>query len=436
MSMMEFDGHRKLEFSAPREIRAVQEGLLRKHLQYLAAHSPYYRSLFKAGSIDPAAVTLDSLSTLPLTDKTALGQHNDEFLAVPRSAIVDMVLSSGTTGRPTTMMYTESDLRRLAYNEEISLESCGLTRDDIVLLTCTMDRCFIAGLAYFSGVRSLGAAAIRNGLSGFESHLDIIERLKPTAIVGVPTFLLKLGQFVKSRGIDPHTTGITRLICIGEPVRDRALQFLRVGESLEAVWGARVYSTYASSETITSFCECTAQQGGHLHPNLAVVEIVNDQGKLLPSGELGEVVVTPLSIEGMPLLRFKTGDMSFLIDAPCSCGRQSSRLGPIVGRKNHMIKFRGTTLYPNSIYAVLDSLPGISEYYVTATSDFDLSDVVKVTVALRDHSCTAEMITDKLQAHLRVRPEVVVAGEEDVKNQVYAGNSRKLTRFVDKRKKL
>ncbi len=436
MSMMEFDGHRKLEFSSPGEIRVVQEGLLRRHLQYLAARSPYYRSLFKAGSIDPTAVTLDSLSALPLTDKTALGQHNDEFLAVPRSAIVDMVLSSGTTGKPTTMMYTENDLRRLAYNEELSLESCGLTRDDIVLLTCTMDRCFIAGLAYFSGVRSLGAAAIRNGLSGFESHLEIIERLKPTAIVGVPTFLLKLGQLIKSRGIDPHRTGIRRLICIGEPVRDRSLRFLRVGESLEAVWGARVYSTYASSETITSFCECTAQQGGHLHPNLAVVEIVNDRGEVLPSGELGEVVVTPLTIEGMPLLRFKTGDMSFLVDAPCSCGRRSPRLGPIVGRKNHMIKFRGTTLYPNSLYAVLDALPGISEYYVTATSDFDLSDVLKVTVALRDQSLTAEMISDKLQAHLRVRPEVVVSNEDDVKNEVFAGNSRKLIRFVDKRKKL
>ena len=435
MSMMEFDGYGKLEFLLPGEIKAVQEGLLRKHLQYLSAHSPYYRSLFKA-RVDLAAITLDSLHTLPLTDKAALGQHNEEFLAVPRSAIVDMVLSSGTTGRPTTMMYTENDLRRLAYNEEISLESCCLTRDDIVLLTCTMDRCFIAGLAYFSGVRSLGAAAIRNGLSGFESHLEIIERLKPTALVGVPTFLLKLGQFVKARGIDPHQTGITRLICIGEPVRDRALQFLRVGESLETVWGARVYSTYASSETITSFCECTAQQGGHLHPNLAVVEIVNDRGEVLPSGELGEVVVTPLAIEGMPLVRFRTGDMSFLIDAPCSCGRQSPRLGPIVGRKNHMIKFRGTTLYPNTIYAVLDALPGISEYYVTATNDFDLSDVVTVTVALRDPSCTVAMITDKLQTHLRVRPDVIVASEEDVKKQVYAGNSRKLIRFVDKRKTL
>lgn len=436
MNVMGFDRDGKLEFSQPEELRKVQEGLLRKHVLYLASHSPYYRALFTAQGIDESGITIDTLHTLPFTDKTALSQSNDDFLAVPLSQIVDIVLSSGTTGKPTKMMYTENDLRRLAYNEEISFTSCGLTRDDVVLLTCTMDRCFIAGLAYFSGLRSLGAAAIRNGLSSVDSHLEIIQRLKPTAIVGVPTFLLKLGHYMKTQDIDPRGSGIKKLICIGEPIRDRSLAFLRIGESLEEVWGAKIYSTYASSETITSFCECTARQGGHLHPDLAVVEIVNEQGEALPSGESGEVVMTPLAIEGMPLLRFKTGDISFVIDGPCACGRQSPRLGPILGRKKQMIKFRGTTLYPNSLYTVLDSFPGISEYYVTATSDYDLSDVVKVTVAVNDASCTADMIMDKLQAHVRVRPEVIIASEESVKKKVYTGNSRKLIRFVDERKSL
>jgi phenylacetate-CoA ligase len=434
--MMEFDGNRSLEFSAPGEINKVQEGLLRKHLHYLASASPFYRSLFREKKVDSDNVTLENLRLLPLTDKTMLSEHNEDFLAVPRSEIVDIVLSSGTTGRPTIMMYTENDLRRLAYNEEISFISCGMTREDIVLLTCTIDRCFIAGLAYFSGVRSLGAAAIRNGLSSFESHLEIIKRMHPTALVGVPTFLLKLGSFIQAQNIDPASVGVRKLICIGEPLRDRGLAFLKIGDELETLWGARIYSTYASSETITSFCECTAQRGGHLHPDLAVVEIVNDQGQVLPSGEVGEVVMTPLAIEGMPLLRFRTGDMSFLINEPCSCGRNSPRLGPILGRNKQMIKFRGTTLYPNSIYAVLDSFPAISEYYIAVSSDYDLSDVVKVHAATRDASCTAEMIADKLQAHLRVRPEVVIESEENVRKKVFSGNSRKLIRFVDTRRSL
>ncbi|MFA7403128.1 MAG: AMP-binding protein [Pelobacteraceae bacterium] len=432
--MTVFDSRQKFEFRSSDEIRSLQESRLSSHLEYVAAHSPFYRSLFRERGIDITGITLDSLAALPLTDKTILGEQNDSFLAAPMSKIVDIVLSSGTTGKSTKVMYTENDLRRLAYNEEISFASCGLNADDVVLLTCTIDRCFIAGLAYFSGVRSLGASAIRNGLSSVESHLEIIKRLKPTAIVGVPTFLLKLGQFLITQGIDPISTGVKKLVCIGEPIRDRELAFLKVGEKLEHVWGARIYSTYASSETITSFCECTSQQGGHLHPDLAVVEIVNDNGDVVAIGETGEVVVTPMGIEGMPLVRFKTGDVSFLIDSPCSCGRNSLRLGPILGRKNQMIKLRGTTLYPNSINAVLDSFPGIIEYYITASTDYDLSDVIKIFVATGNDSCSAEVIMDKLQAHLRVRPEVVISSEEQVKNQVYSGNPRKLTRFVDERK--
>jgi phenylacetate-CoA ligase len=426
----------ELEFLSPAEILRAQEDILRTHLEYVACHSTYYRRLFQEHGVDPARITTDNLRDIPMTDKSSLAEYNDDFLAVPMARIADIVLSSGTTGCPTKMLYTANDLRRLAYNEEISFAGCGVTSDDVVLLTCTMDRCFIAGLAYFSGVQSLGAAAIRNGLSNVESHLEIIRRLKPTVIVGVPTFLLKLGQYLDTQGLIPESTGVKKLICIGEPIRGRDLSFLQIGENLRDVWGAQLFSTYASTETITSFCECTAQQGGHLHPDLAMVEIVNDSGEVLPPGGVGEVVVTPLAIEGMPLVRFRTGDMSFLVEEPCTCGRNSPRLGPIIGRTRQMIKLRGTTLYPTSIYAVLDSFPEISDYYVSASSDYDLSDVVRIYVAVRDASCTAGLIMDKLQAHLRVRPEVIIRTEDQIKNQVCAGNTRKLIRFIDERKNL
>jgi phenylacetate-CoA ligase len=109
------------------------------------------------------------------------------------------------------------------------------------------------------------------------------------------------------------------------------------------------------------------------------------------------------------------------------------RLGPILGRKKQMIKLRGTTLYPNSIYAVLDAIPEISDYYVVVSSDYDLSDQVKVCVALKNQATTPEMIMDKLQSRLRVRPEVIVESEQNIRQQVYAGNFRKPIRFVDAR---
>ncbi len=420
-------------FLSPAEIKATQEKLLQQHLCYAAGASPFYRELFADTGIMPAAITLETLRNIPFTDRSLFGERNEDFLAVPMSKVVDIVLSSGTTGLPTSVMYTENDLRRLAYNEELSFASCGLTAADVVLLTCTIDRCFIAGLAYFSGIRQLGAAAVRNGLASVESHLEIIRRLKPTALVGVPTFLLKLGQYLASQQIDPKLAGVKKIVCIGEPIRDRSLGFLRAGGELESIWGAKVYSTYASSETITSFCECTAQAGGHLHPELAVVEIVDEKGEVLAKGETGEVVVTPLGIEGMPLVRFRTGDISFLIDPPCTCGRNSVRLGPILGRKKQMMKLKGTTIYPESIYAVLDTIPCVAEYFVTAATDYDLSDIVKIYVAVQDSSCSKALIVEKLQASLRVRPEVIITSAETVNRWKNAGNSRKLVKFIDDR---
>jgi phenylacetate-CoA ligase len=431
--MIELYDYRGTEFLSVAEISNVQDKLFRKHLEYLALNSPYYRRILAGSGAGRGVVKLADITSLPFTDKTMFSEHNDDFLAVPMSRIVDIVLSSGTTGSPAKVMYTENDLKRLAYNEEISFLGCGLTPDDIVLLTCTMDRCFIAGLAYFSGARSLGAAVIRNGLCSFESHLDIIRRIGPTALIGVPTLLLKLGRYLRSRDIDPRETGVAKLICIGEPIRDKTLSLLKVGENIEEVWGAKAFSTYASSETITSFCECSCRQGGHLHPELAIVEIIDEQGRVLSAGETGEVVITPLNIEGMPFLRYKTGDVSFLMEDRCGCGRHSPRLGPILGRKKQMIKFLGTTLYPNAIYSVLEEIPGISEYCVEVISNFDLSDIVKVYVSGNDTVCSSGIISERLQARLRVRPEVVITGEEEIRKLIFPGNSRKVNHFVDRR---
>ncbi|RJR16576.1 MAG: phenylacetate--CoA ligase family protein [Nitrospiraceae bacterium] len=430
--MTDFLKYRGLEFSAPDEIRNVQEQLFKTHINYIVKSSPYYRRVL--GGVDTEKISLNDLASMPLTDKSAFEKSNEELLAVPMQEIRDIVLSSGTTGKPTRIMYTENDLKRLAYNEEISFAGCGLSQNDIVLLTCTMDRCFVAGLAYFLGIRALGAAAIRNGLSSFASHLEIIQRMDPTVIVGVPSFLHKLGQFLLEQGIDPGKTAVNKLICIGEPIRDRNLSLLIMGQYLEEEWGAKVYSTYASSETITTFCECTAQKGGHLHPELAIVEIVDEEGRSQLPGETGEVVVTTLSVEGMPLLRFRTGDVSFLENGPCECGRYSPRLGPILGRKKQMIKYRGTTLYPQSVYAVLDEIPEVSEYFVAVRSDFDLSDILSVHVSLSNGTCSPAGIIDRLQARLRVRPEVVISTEEEIKKQMLTGQSRKINRFIDRRK--
>ena len=265
--------------------------------------------------------------------------------------------------------------------------------------------------------------------------MEIIKRMNPTVVVGVPSFLYKLGMFLRDQGLLPGKGSVRKLVGIGEPTKDRDLNMLSLGRRLEETWGAKVYSTYALSETVTTFCECPAQRGGHLHPALGIVEIVDAEGNVLPAGEVGEIVITPFLVEGMPVVRFRTGDVSFVVPDGCPCGRKSVRLGPVLGRKKQMIKCHGTTLYPQAINAVLDDVRGIGDYYVVVSSDFELSDNVAVHVALRDESLEPGEIAERLQARLRVKPNVVVEDDETVRRRVYE-SSRKPVRFFDRREKV
>jgi len=269
-----------IEFAPLDEVRAEQERLLQQHIQYCQAHSPFYRE--RLANLDPLSATMESL---PLTKKTEISIRNSEFVAVDSTEVADIVFSSGTTGWPTKIVYTQRDLERLAYNEERAFNACGITASDIVLLTCTMDRCFIAGLAYFLGARAIGAAAIRNGHGTLEGHGEVIKHASPTTLVGVPSFLRKLGVYLAGRGLDLPTSSVNKLVCIGEPLRDAQMQPLSVATDLEKIWGAKVFSTYASSERVTTFCECTEQAGGHLNPALGMVEILDEDGQPVPDGE-------------------------------------------------------------------------------------------------------------------------------------------------------
>lgn len=417
------------------KVEHLQEEKLLAHIEHCRKNSPYYRSVLSGLDIGGKKGTAEILDCLPFTDKHDIENHNDAMCAVPPCDIVDIVMSSGTTGKPTKVMYTEHDLERLAYNEEKSFLSCGLSAADTVLLTCTIDRCFIAGLAYFLGIRNIGAAAVRNGHGSMASHLEIIKRLNPTVIVGVPTFVRKLGQYMAEAGFDPAKTAVSRIVCIGESIRDREMELVKVGKDIEDIWDACIYSTYASSETVTTFCECTEQKGGHLHPDLALVEIIDEKGERLAPGEVGEVVVTPLEVEGMPLIRFKTGDMSFILDEPCSCGRNSPRLGPILGRKKQMLKVKGTTVYPQAVFEVLSEMDFVSEYCVSVESSDGLSDRLTVHVSVKENGGSKEGIGEKLQARLRVKPEIQIEDEQVLRRKIYLPESRKPVRFIDLRKK-
>ncbi len=425
---MNYKKYNNLSFAERCEIRNVQDSMLQEHLQLLLRNSQFYKKLLK--DIDIETISLENLHKLPTTSKQDLENHNSDFLICPNNDISEIVRSSGTSGHPTKIVYTKKDLERLKYNEHQALSNCEIRKSDTVLLTCTMDRCFIAGLAYFLGSQSIGASTIRNGANSLTSHLDLIQHLNPNVIIGVPSFLLKLAKFAEKES-NPTLLGIEKLICIGEPLRlweNGTLRTTQLCNKIESAWGAKAFSTYASTEMVTAFCECRKQAGGHLIPELAIIEILDDDGTPVPPGTTGEITITPFHFEAMPILRYKTGDMATLIDTPCECGRNSVRISGISGRKYQMIKCKGTTFYPPAVNAVLDGMSCVKEYQLRVESN-DLSDKVILAVALTESAKLAE-VESALNAALRVKINIIEEDHRELSKKVFPVGARKPIRFT------
>lgn len=424
-----------IEFAPSAEIRRHQAALLAEHLAYLASRSRFYQNLFQRTGIDPVTiVTPEDLLAIPTTSKADLEEQTRDFLCVPERDIVDICLTSGTSGKPTALMQTKRDLERLACNEESSFMSTGITASDRVLIAAAIDRCFMAGLAYFLGLTQIGATVIRAGSSSLPVLVDLVRAHRPTAMVGVPTLMATIAEQLLDTGIDPKQIGLKRLVCIGEPVRNQDFSLSPLGQRLHELWAASIFGTYASTEMATTFCECEQYAGGHLHPDLMILELLDEQGSPAPPGTPGEVVVTPLRVTGMPLLRFRTGDMAVLHADPCPCGRNTPRLGPILGRKSQLLKIKGTSVYPPAIFSVLQEMPEIVNYYIEVSDHYALSDHVRVVIGTCHGQLTPLMIAERIAARIRVKPEVSLADPREVRKKTIDDGKRKPVIFFDHRK--
>jgi len=422
-----------LRQSTPAEINRVRETCLRRHLKH-AATAPWFRDLFNDLGLDPQRAKIEDLKRLPLLDRRTIEAAPEKFTPEPRPGIVDIAMTSGTTGRPMVVPYTAGDLTRLAFNEEMGFRSAGVTAADRVLLTVTLDRCFIAGLAYYSGLIRIGASVIRSGPGQPARQWELIERFRPTVLVGVPSFLMALAANGKKQGIDPVESGVRKLVTIGEPLRRHDHSLTHLGSDLTRAWGAQLFSSYGSTEMETAACECAAGAGAHIHPELLLVEIVDDQGREVADGEPGEVVVTPMGVEGLPLVRFKTGDVARIHRGTCDCGWNTERLGAIEGRLAQRLKVKGTTIYPEMIFQALQEVKQVGPVYIEVRNAYDLSDEITVVAGCDDPATTAKELGDLLRARLRLRPEVVVKGKKEVYAAMEADGGRKPKKFFDFRK--
>lgn len=425
-----------IEKQTTAEIKAFQELKLQEVLQYVSANSVYYQNLFQEHNIDISKInTLEDLQLIPTTTKEDLQRNNDDFLCVPIHKIIDFATTSGTLGDPVTFGLTDNDLDRLAYNEAISFDCAGIKEGDIVQLMTTMDRRFMAGLAYFLGLRKMKVGVIRVGAGIPELQWDSILKYKPTYLITVPSFLLKLIEYADSHGIDYNDLGIKGAICIGESLRNQDFSNSILADKITSKWNIKLFSTYASTEMSTAFTECEHGVGGHHHPELIIVEVLDDENMPVKEGESGELTITTIGVEAMPLIRFKTGDIVKLHTNSCACGRNTLRVGPVVGRKQQMIKYKGTTLYPPAMNDVLNDFGVIDNYLIQIyTNDLGTDEIV---IKIAVNSPTEEFLTevkDHFRAKLRVTPKIEFVSKEILNPIVFNPMNRKPMRFVDLRK--
>ena len=425
-----------IEFQKPEEIKAFQEQKLQEALQYLANHSPYYQRMFRSYGIEPAKIKyLEDLVKIPFTEKKDLQLFNDDFLCCPKEKVIDYITTSGTLGDPVTFCCTEKDLQRLAFNEKKSFECAGLRPGNILQLMTTIDKRFMAGLAYFLGIREMGASIIRVGNGIPELQWDTIQRIKPDTIMCVPSFILKLIQYAEEHNIDYRSSSIRRIIGIGEGLREQDFSLNLLGRRIKEKWDVDLFATYSSTEMGATFSECQYGCGGHVHPELIIVEIIGDDDLPVADGQPGEIVVTTLGVEGMPLLRFRTGDIAAKITDQCQCGRYSYRLTPLVGRKNNMIKFKGTTLYPPAINDVLDNTDYVTGYVIEVSTNDAGTDNVRVKLSLGPQAPVdaVKQLKDSFRSRIRVAPDIEVLPAEDIQRINYPAKSRKPIKFIDLR---
>ena len=312
---------KELHYRSKEEIRLFQEACLRETIAYVADRSAFYRRLFEEHQIDPASIrTLEDLKRLPLTSKEDLQLHGEDFVCVGKREIIDYVTTSGTLGDPVTFALTEGDLERLAYNEACSFRMAGCTEEDVMQLMTTIDRRFMAGLAYFLGARKLGCGVVRVGNGIPELQWDTIRRVGSTACMVVPSFLMKLIEFAEKSGFDPNRSTLRKAICIGETLRTPDGKLTKLAEKISARWPQlELYSTYASTEMQSSFTECEHHAGGHIPADLIIVELLDENGAPVAAGEAGEVTITTLGVEGM------TADLLYDLLSPYADGSGEAR---------------------------------------------------------------------------------------------------------------
>jgi len=383
-------------------LEALQLDRLRATVTRVWEKVPLYRARLEAAHVAPQAIrTLDDVRRLPFTTS---GDLRDAYpaglLAVPFDDTLRLHTSSGTTGKPKAIFFSRQDVDNAATLCARSFVATGMGKRDIFQNMMTYGL-FTGALVTHYAAEKLGCLVIPAGPGNSDRQLLLMRDFRTTAVHATPSFALYFADFLEKRGVDPRKDLALRRAFIGaEPYTDETRR------KIEAGLGVRVFNSYGLSEMNgpgVAF-ECEAQQGMHLWEDHFLMEIIDPEtGTPLPSGQRGELVLTTLAREAMPILRYRTRDITALSDEPCACGRTHRRIQRIAGRADDMLIVRGVNFYPQQIERILMATPGVGRNYLILLEGLDEM-TVRVEVSEAGFSDKPEPIyalQDEIAARLR-----------------------------------
>ena len=378
------------------EIAALQGKRLHKLVELVYHNVPFYREKMQALDLAPEDInSIEDIVKLPFTTKQDLRDNYPVGLqAANQSEIVRVHASSGTTGNPTIVGYTRRDLEIWKECSARAFTSYGVTRDDIFSVGYGYGL-FTGGLGAHYGVEYVGATVIPTSTGNTDKHLRLLRDLKITGIACTPSYALYLAEAMERNGMTRNDIAL-RIGAFGaEPWTEN------MREEIEARLGLQAYNLYGLSEIIgpgVSY-ECECKHGSHISEDHFYPEIIDPETlQPLPYGTTGELVFTTLTKTGMPLLRYRTKDLTSLICGTCACGRTNVRMTRIIGRSDDMLIIRGINVFPSQVESVILEMPEFEPVYMLVIDRINNRDTLQVQVEVRK-----DYFSDELGAMLQLR---------------------------------
>jgi phenylacetate-CoA ligase len=386
------------------QLHEIQSIRLKQIVDYVYHNTPFYRKKFQEMGLEPGDIKgIEDISKLPFTCKTDLRDNYPFGLAaVPMNQIVRIHASSGTTGKPVVALYTRKDLATWAEAISRAFTSYGATKDDIFQISYGYGL-FTGGLGAHDGATNIGASVIPMSSGNTRKQITLMHDFGATALCCTPSYALYLGEAIKESGY-PKNEFKLRIGAFGaEPWTEN------MRKKLEASLNIKAYDIYGLSEIAGPGVgyECCCQHGTHLNEDYYYPEIVDpNTGESLPEGTTGELCFTHLTKEGMPLLRYRTHDLTALHYNRCECGRTLVRMDRILGRCDDMLIIRGVNVFPTQIEAVILSLKEFEPHYLLTVDRMNNTDTTELKVEVKEEYFNDEMsqmvrLQKKLENELR-----------------------------------